>query len=89
MKSRLRELKEERRRRLAAARADKAAEEWAAARAKANPDTLSAGELANMIEGLTPDGRDRQGRRVSFAERGVAALGDQRRISTPPERISQ
>ena len=28
------------------------------------------GELANVIDGLTPDGVDRQGRKVSFVEYG-------------------
>lgn len=29
-----------------------------------------AGELANMIDGLTPDGYDKKGRKLSFVERG-------------------
>lgn len=28
------------------------------------------GELVNFLEGLTPDGYDRKGRKVSFIERG-------------------
>jgi hypothetical protein len=35
----------------------------------------STGELANYIEGLTHDGYDRQGRKVSFIERGESIFG--------------
>jgi len=69
--------RERRRKRAAereAARAAKEAEEkWAAARAAVDPANLSAGELANMIDGLTPDGHDKRGRKVSFVETGRPA----------------
>jgi hypothetical protein len=41
-------------------------ETWAAS-VRAGYDPL-AGEIANMLEGLTPYGRDKQGRKVSFVE---------------------
>ena len=63
---RLRELVEERERR----RLKRAEDAWRAKRAAADPASLCAGELANMLEGLTPDGFDRMGRKVSFAEHG-------------------
>lgn len=45
-------------------------ERWAK-RYKEHPGIdAPAGELANMIDGLTPDGYDKQGRKVSFVERG-------------------
>jgi len=45
------------------------------------------GELANMIDGLTPDGYDKRGVKVSFIERGVKKTG--KRISTKPVIISK
>jgi hypothetical protein len=33
-----------------------------------------AGEVCNMLEGLTPSGRNRQGRKVSFVEQGRSLL---------------
>lgn len=59
------------------------AEAWLAERS-VNPDSLCAGELVNMLEGLTPSGKDRQGRQVSFIERGRARRG----ISESPRRIA-
>jgi len=48
-------------------------EVWKAKRSRAVKRDLSAGELANMIEGLTPDGFDKKGRKVSFVEGGQPA----------------
>jgi len=45
---------------------------------------LSAGEIANVLEGLTPDGHDAQGRKVSFVETGKSLW--QRSISSGPDR---
>lgn len=47
-----------------------AARAWEDERSEAakRPESLEAGEIANMIEGLTPSGKDRQGRQVSFVE---------------------
>lgn len=36
-----------------------------------------AGEIANMIDGLSPDGYDKKGRRASFVERGKSFTGSQ------------
>jgi len=35
----------------------------------------SAGEIANIIDGLTPDGYDKKGKKVSFIERGKSFTG--------------
>jgi len=48
---------------------------WKAERAAWSAASLAgydapAGEVCNMLEGLTPSGRDRKGRQVSFVERG-------------------
>lgn len=43
-----------------------------------------AGELANMIDGLTPDGYDRKGRKVSFVERGESLTESSRLSSGRP-----
>jgi len=87
----LRELKAERTRRLkiVADRLNQTAAAWAAERASVNPERLCAGEIANMLEGLTPSGKDKRGRKVAFVERGTDVLGGERRgISRPPGRIS-
>jgi len=34
-----------------------------------------AGEIVNILEGLTPDGYDKQGRKVSFVEQGKPVIG--------------
>jgi hypothetical protein len=39
-------------------------------RTRSRTSGLSAGELANVLDNLTPDGYDREGRKVSFIERG-------------------
>ncbi|GEM_PF-2335236 len=85
----LRELLEERarRRKTAEKAAAQAEADWAAKRASVDPSSLSAGELANLFDGLTADGYDRRGRKVSFVEtgrplkrRGISG-GPARRIS--------
>jgi len=44
----------------------------------------STGELANFIEGLTADGYDRNGRKVTFIEKGANVFGRRsRRLSEP------
>ena len=43
-----------------------------------------AGEIRNFVEGYTPDGFDKQGRRVSFVERGESVF-DKR----SPQRFSE
>lgn len=40
----------------------------------------SAGELANMLENLTPDGFDKLGRKVSFIERGTGIFEREKRL---------
>jgi hypothetical protein len=50
-----------------------------------------AGEIANVAEGLTPGGKDKQGRQVSFVERGTSIWGRPfQRLSDrePPRRLS-
>ena len=74
MKPRLRELTEERERRRQAA----------AKPPSFDASNLSAGELANVLEGLTPDGYDAQGRKVSFVETGQPLK--RRGISSGPTR---
>ena len=69
------------------------AEAWLAERsvARANPDDLSPGEIVNVLEGLTPSGKDRSGRKVSFVERGTDVYGNTGRVShlsSRPKRIS-
>jgi hypothetical protein len=52
-------------------------EQWA----KENGETMDevpAGEVANMLEGLTPDGYNRKGKRASFVEEGES-VGQQER----------
>jgi hypothetical protein len=46
-------------------------EAWKRKRAAREVEELEGGEIANMLEGLTPDGYDQKGRKVSFVERGV------------------
>jgi hypothetical protein len=41
----------------------------------------SVGELANMIDGLTPDGFDKSGKKVSFVEEGRSLFERSRRLS--------
>lgn len=43
-----------------------------------------AGEIANMIDGLTPEGHDKKGRKVSFVESGRDLTGRSSRISSRP-----
>jgi hypothetical protein len=43
-------------------------------RQAAHSRNRSAGQVANLLEGLTPDGRDRSGRKVSFVESDKAAF---------------
>lgn len=51
-------------------------------RYKEHPEyDVPAGELANMIDGLTPDGYDRTGKKVSFVEREFPR-GENSRISS-------
>lgn len=57
---------------------------WKAKRARAMKRGLSAGEIANMIEGLTPDGFDKEGRKISFVETGEPYNFDSR-----PVRLSE
>jgi hypothetical protein len=69
------------------------AESWLAERsaARANPDDLCAGELANILEGLTPSGKDKRGRQVSFVEKGTDFYGNRgtvTRIGSSSKRIS-
>lgn len=45
-----------------------------------------AGELANILDGLTPDGYDKTGKKVSFVERGDSFP---ERISSKPGYISK
>jgi len=51
-------------------------------RQAARSKNLSAGQVANLLDGLTPDGCDRNGRKVSFVESDKAAFGSSsRRLS--------
>jgi hypothetical protein len=56
------------------------AEAWLAERS-VNTDDLSAGELCNMLEGLTPSGKDKRGRQVSFVEKGTNIYGNTGSVS--------
>jgi len=40
-----------------------------------------AGELANMIDGLTPDGYNKNGKKVSFVERGWSGSGPAEKVT--------
>lgn len=48
-----------------------------------------AGELANMIDGLTPDGYDKEGRKVSFIEQGEDLIESPRISSGRPIYINK
>ena len=41
-----------------------------------------AGELANFMEGLTPDGYNIKGKKVNFIERGEGLFPESKRISS-------
>ena len=47
------------------------------------------GELINFMEGLTPGGMDRNGRQVSFVEKGRSLAGEDGRIGERGPRISK
>jgi len=49
----------------------------------------SAGEVANLIEGLTADGFDRLGRKVSFIEHGTPVFGRRTKLSEPPVSLTE
>jgi hypothetical protein len=54
-------------------------EAWQRKRRQAK--NLSADQVANMLEGLTPNGYDRDGRKVSFVETGRFFYGRRRGLS--------
>lgn len=56
-------------------------ERWKRKRSSGSLHGLSAGELANLFDGLTPDGCNKEGVKVSFVERGESLTGDRCRIS--------
>lgn len=56
-------------------------EQWKRKRSGGSLQGLSAGELANLFDGLTPDGCNKEGVKVSFVERGESLTGDRCRIS--------
>lgn len=92
-KNRLARLKEERERRGAAFRKWKREREEFAQRCK-DGYSPEGGELANFIDGLTPRGFDKAGRKTSFVERGKCVFVGGRpsvRISSrrKPDRLSE
>lgn len=48
-----------------------------------------AGEVVNMLDELTPDGCDKNGKKVSFVERGKDVLGSGSGIAGKAVRISK
>lgn len=56
-------------------------ERWKRKRSGGSLSGLSAGELANLFDGLTPDGYNKEGVKVSFVERGESLEPGFKRIS--------
>lgn len=87
-KERLKRLKKERRRKGATIRTWKKERAEFAQKCK-DGRSPEGGELANFMDGLTPAGYDKNGKKVSFVERGKDILGSSERIGGKVVRISK
>lgn len=87
-KKRLKRLKKERERRDASFRTWKRERKEFAQRCK-DGHSPEAGELANFMDSLTPDGHDKNGKKVSFIEKGKDILGSGSGLAGKAIRISK